>query len=373
MIRDRARRVLELARKERRQMFRDPRMKPMIFIAPILQLLLFGYAVNTDVRDAALFVVDRDATRESRSLVDALTANDYFRVAGRSDRSADLIDALDHGSAVAGIEIPATFTSDLKTGRGAHVQILIDGTNSNTATIVQGYSARIIQQWAAHHGPVIADVSGGIDLRDRAWFNPALSSRVYNVPAVIGTLIMLMCLLLTSLAVVREREVGTLEQLLVSPLSSAELMLGKTLPVLAVALFDLALISTVALLWFGVPFRGSVLTLLLAAFLYALSGLSIGLFISTVSRTQQEAFMTMFLLFFPLIVLSGFLMPVDTMPRFFRVLTLGNPLRHFIDIVRAIFIKGAGLSTLWPSYAALAGLAAITLSIATRRFHRTLR
>jgi ABC-2 type transport system permease protein len=371
-MREKLRRVLELARKERRQMFRDPRMKPMIFIAPIIQLLLFGYAVNTDVHDAALFVVDRDATRESRSLIDALTAGDYFRVVGRSDRSADLVRALDSGTAVIAIEIPPGFTSDLVTRAGAHIQIIIDGTNSNTATIVQGYATRIVQRWAAGHGPVQPALSAGIELRDRAWFNPGLSSRVYNVPAVIGTIVMLMCLLLTSLAVVREREVGTLEQLLVSPLSSGELMLGKTLPVLGVALFDLALISAVALLWFDVPFRGSVLDLLLAAFLFALSGLSIGLLVSTVSKTQQEAFMTMFLLFFPLIVLSGFLLPVDTMPRFFQVLTLANPLRHFIDIVRAIFIKGAGLTTLWPSYSALAGLAAITMYVATRRFHRTL-
>jgi ABC-2 type transport system permease protein len=317
-------------------------------------------------------VVDRDATRESRSLVDALTAGGYFRVVGRSDRSAHLVRALDSGRAVIAIEIPPGFTEDLRSGAGARVQVIVDGTNSNTATIVQGYSTRIIRRWAAGNGPAQPTLSGGIELRDRAWFNPGLSSRGYNVPAIIGTIVMLMCLLLTSLAVVREREVGTLEQLLVSPLTSGELMLGKTLPVLLIALFDLALISAVGLLWFHVPFRGGVLDLLLAAFLYALSGLSIGLFISTITKTQQEAFMTMFLLFFPLIILSGFLLPVDTMPRFFQLLTLANPLRHFIDIVRAIFIKGAGLATLWPSYAALAALAAITLQIATRRFHRTL-
>ena len=372
MIRDRARRVLELARKERRQMFRDPRMKPMIFVAPVIQLLLFGYAVNTDVHNAALFVVDRDATHASRSIVDALTAGGYFRLAGGSDRAADLVRALDRGHAVIGIEIPAGFTRDLHSGRGAHIQILIDGTNSNTATIVQGHATRIVQRWAELNGPVPTGLTGGIQLRDRAWFNLALSSRVYNVPAVIGTLVMLMCLLLTSMAVVREREVGTLDQLLVSPLSAGELMLGKTLPVLGVALFDLILISAVALLWFHVPFRGSPIDLFLAAMLFALSGLSIGLLISTVAKTQQEAFMTMFLLFFPLIVLSGFLLPVATMPAFFQVISLANPLRHFIDIVRAIFIKGAGLSTLWPSYAALAALAVVTLAVATRRFRRTL-
>jgi len=372
MIRDRARRVFELARKERRQMFRDPRMMPIIFIAPIIQLLLFGYAVNTDVHDAALFVVDRDATRESRSIIDALTAGGYFRVVAEADRADRLVRALDNGDAVAGIEIPAGFARDLKSGHGAHVQILIDGTNSNTATIVQGYATRIVQQWARLNGPARVAASGLIELRDRAWFNPGLSSRVYNVPAVIGVLVMLMCLMLTAMAVVREREVGTLEQLLVSPLLPGELMLGKTLPVLGVALFQLVLISTVALLWFHIPFRGSAFDLSLAALLFALSGLSIGLLISTVSKTQQEAFMTMFLIFLPLIVLSGFLLPVHSMPGFFRVLTLANPLRHFIDIVRAIFIKGAGLTSMWPSYVALAAIAAITLFVATRRFRQTL-
>jgi ABC-2 type transport system permease protein len=213
---------------------------------------------------------------------------------------------------------------------------------------------------------------GAIDVRARAWFNPALSSRVYNVPAVIGTLVMLMSLLLTSLGVVREREIGTLEQLLVSPLTPGELMLGKTIPVMVVAFIDLALITTMALLWFRIPLRGSVLALLLAAFLFILAGLAIGLLISTVSRTQQEAFMTLFLLFFPVIVLSGLLLPIETMPPAFRMFTLLNPLRHFLDIVRGIFVKGIGLSILWPQYLALAGIATVTMGIAVQRFRRSL-
>ena len=192
------------------------------------------------------------------------------------------------------------------------------------------------------------------------------------MPAVIGVIVLLMCLLLTALAVVREREVGTLEQLLVSPLSAGELMLGKTLPVAGIALVQLTLVTTVALLWFDVPLRGSVPTLLLAAALFILAGLSFGLLISTVSSTQQEAFLAMFLFLLPAIILSGFLYPISTMPEFFQQLTLINPLRHFLEIVRGIFLKGAGVPELWVQFSVLAAMAGTGLLVATRRFRRTL-
>lgn len=374
-MRDRLRRIRGLAVKERRQLLRDRRTGPMIFIAPIIQLLLFGYAVNTDVHHAATWVVDHDRTAESRKLVDAFTAAGYFEVVGRSNRSSDLSDALDRGRALAGLEIPSGFARDLASGNGVVIQLITDGSNSNTATIIQAYAGQIVRRFALSHGPsaqMAAGAPAGIDLRVRAWFNPDLSSRVYNVPAVIGTLLMLMCLLLTAMAVVREREVGTLEQLLVSPLSPGELMLGKTMPVLGIALFDLALITTVAVLWFHVPLRGSLFDLLLAALVFIFAGLASGLLISTLSKTQQEAFMTMFLMFFPMIILSGFLLPVRSMPAVFQWLTLANPLRHFLDIVRAIFIKGAGLAVLWPSYLALVVLAGLIIAAAIWRFRRSL-
>jgi ABC-2 type transport system permease protein len=373
-MKQRLRRILGLAIKERRQLLRDPRTRPLIFVSPIIQLLLFGYAVTTDVERAATFVVDHDRTAESRRLVEAFTAAGYFEIVGRSDRPSDLTAALDRGHAIAGLEIPAGFARDLTAGRGARVQFLTDGSNSNTATIVQAYAGQIVRRFALTSGGAGtgAVVPAGIELRTRAWFNPELSSRVYNVPAVIGTLLVLMCLLLTAMAVVREREVGTLEQLLVSPISAGELMLGKTLPVLGIALFDLALITTVAVLWFHVPLRGSLLDLLLGALVFIFAALALGLLISTLSKTQQEAFMTMFLLFFPMLILSGLLLPVHTMPPFFQWLTLLNPLRHFLDIVRAIFIKGAGLDVLWPSYVALLLLAGAIISAAVWRFRRTL-
>jgi ABC-2 type transport system permease protein len=386
MKRDAVRRVVTLVRKELRQLFRDPKTKRIVFASPILQLLLFGYAVTTDVRNVATFVVDHDRTAVSRALEESLTAGGWFRVVGRSDRSADAGAALDRGAAVIGLEIPAGFARDLAAGRGATVQVLVDGTNSNTGTVAQGYAARIIQQFGADHpaataawlvsseaGPPAPGTAapGGVDLRARAWFNPALESQVYNVPAIIGVLLLLMSLLLTALAVVRERELGTLDQLLVSPLSAGELMLGKTIPVALITLVDLVLICAVAILWFDVPLRGSVFALVLASTLYILASLGIGLFISTISRTQQEAFMGMFLLFLPVIILSGFMYPVHTMPAFFQHLTLLNPVRHFLEIVRGIFLKGHGVMELWPQFAVIAATAVAVLLGATARFRRS--
>jgi ABC-2 type transport system permease protein len=365
-------RVRRMVVKELRQLFRDERTKRVIFVAPIIQLLLFGYAVNTDVHDVATALVDHDRTVESRELVSALTASGYFRIVTESDRSADIGYALDHGQAVVGVEIPAGYAVDLVAGRAPAVQLLVDGTNSNTATVAQGYATRIVQVLGAKAVAASGGPPGAIDLRARAWFNPSLESRVYNVPAVIGVIVLLMCLLLTALAVVREREVGTLEQLLVSPLTAGELMLGKTIPVAGIALVQLALVTSVALLWFDVPLRGSVLTLLLAAVLFILAGLSFGLFISTISATQQEAFLSMFLFLLPAIILSGFLYPVSTMPEFFQRLTLVNPLRHFLEIVRGIFLKGAGVRELWVQFSTLGGMAVVGLLVATRRFRRTL-
>ncbi len=373
-LRGSALRVREMLRKEWRQIFRDPKTKRIIFASPILQLLLFGYAVNTDVRNVPIWVVDLDHTVESRRLVAAMTAGPYFHVAGRGERPASLRNALDAGDAVVGVEIPVGFSADLAAGRGASVQVLVDGTSSNTATVAQGYAARMVQrfglEYAAEHGAV---PSGGVDLRARAWFNPALESRVYNVPGVIAVILMLMSLLLTALAVVREREMGTLEQLLVSPLSPTELMLGKTLPVAAIAFIDLVLVSAVAVLWFHVPLRGSVPLLVVASAVYILAALGFGLLVSTVSDTQQEAFMTMFLFFLPMIILSGFMYPIRTMPLFFQRLTLFNPVRHFLEIVRGIFLKGEGFGDLWPQVLVLAAMAAAVLALATRQFRRVLK
>lgn len=356
-------RVRRMVRKELRQLFRDPKKKRVIFVSPIIQLILFGYAVNTDVRRLPTFVVDHNRTAESRLLVEAFTASDYFRVAGRDTDPGAVRRALDRGEATVGLIVPAGFAEDLAADRSPSVQILVDGTSSNTATVAQGYATKIVQ---AFRGP--GSPSAGVDFRARAWYNPSLESRVYNVPAVIGVIVLLMCLLLTAMGVVREREMGTLEQLLVSPLRPGELILGKTIPVAGIAMLQISLVTAVALIWFDIPLRGSVLALILATVLFILAGLSAGLLISTVSATQQEAFLVMYLFLLPAIILSGFLYPVETMPELFQVLTLANPLRHFLEVVRAIFLKGAGVTDIWVQVVVLAAMAAGGLAYAVRRF-----
>jgi ABC-2 type transport system permease protein len=367
------RRIGELVRKELRQLVRDQKTRGVIFGAPVVQLLLLGYAVNTDIRNTALFVVDRDGSAASRELVDAFAATEYFHVVGRSERSGDLVQALDHGDAVLGLDIPPEFGGDLAAGRGATVQILLDGSSSNSATVAQGYAVRIVQRFALDRAAARGmRPSAGVELRARAWYNPTLESRIYNVPAVLGIIVLMTCLLLTALSVVRERELGTLDQLVVSPLTTVELMLGKTLPAAAVALVDLVLVSAVAVLWFGVPIRGFPLTLLFAALLFILGGLGIGLFISTISRTQQEAFLTMFLFLQPALILSGFFYPINSMPVLFQWITLVNPVRHFLEIVRAVFLKGEGLAVLWEHFLALALIAVASLRLAVLRFPRSI-
>ena len=374
-------RLRHVVRKELRQLLRDPRSRPILFVAPLVQLLLFGYAVSTDVRHVPTFVVDHDRTEASRALVEELTASGYFDVAGRSDDPASLVDALDRGHATVGLQIPPGYARDLAAGR-ATVQLLLDGSDANEATVAQGYATLIL----ARHGAAVARERGagrasaggvgpgtpgaGVELRPRAWYNPELESRVYNVPAVIGILLLIICLLLTALGVVRERETGTLEQLLVSPITSAELMLGKTIPVLVVALIDLVVIATVGTLWFAIPFRGSPFALLLAALLFITAGLSVGLLVSTISRTQQEAFMTIFLFILPSVILSGFFFPIRSMPEVFQWITLGNPVRWFLEIVRSVFLKGTGIRELWVNYLALGGMAAGFLALAVARFRR---
>ena len=368
-------RLRRLARKELTQTLRDPRALRVIFLAPLIQLVVFGYAVNTDVKDAAAIVFDRDRTALSRELVQTLTAAGYFRVTETAQRASDLADALDHGRAILALEVPRGFQANLASGRPATVQLLVDGTTSNTATVAQAYASQILLRFGQRHSPLVQTIAAGqppgVDLRVRAWYNPNLESRVYNVPGVVGNLMMLMSLLLTTLAVVRERELGTLEQLMVSPLTPAEMIVGKTLPVVGIAMVDLALITAVATLWFHIPLRGSLGLLVLVSLAYVVCGLGIGLLISTVSNTTQEAFMTMFMFFLPAMILSGFFFPVENMPVTFQYLTLINPVRYYVEAVRAIFLKGAGIHVLWPQIAALATMGGAILWFASSRFKKT--
>lgn len=369
-----------LVLKEFRQLFRDRRMIAFMFGAPVLQLVMLGYAVSTEVWNTPLLVVDRDRTADSRALVDALTSSGRFLVVERADHGSRIREALDSGSATAALEIPAGFAADLHGGEAVDVQLLFDGTNSNVATVAKSYAERIVMEFALDRASAIFPAGSGfeegarpIDLRERAWFNPALDSRVYNVPAVAGIIVYFVCLLITSLAVVREREIGTLEQLMVSPLQRLELILGKSIPVAIIGMADVAAVSLIAVLLFRIPFRGAVLHLFFASLLYLLSGLGLGLLISTISRTQQEAFMGSVLVFMPSLLLGGFMFPIRSMPEFFQWITLINPVRHYMKAIRAIFLKGVGPAALWPEHLALFGIGAAVCLLAAARFEKRLK
>lgn len=370
-------RVYHLVRKELLHLLRDSRSRRLLIAGPLIQIVVFGYAVNTDVRHARTFLLDADQTAESRALASALTSSQHFTITTSSDRPADLARALDAGDVLMGVHIPRGFAADVASGRPTSVQLLVDGSSANTANVALGYATQIIGHYGRVRGAEIATragvqpPTGGVDFAVRVWFNPDLSSRTYNVPAVMGNIVMLIALMLTSLAVVRERELGTLEQLMVSPLSPAELMIGKTVPAALMAMLDVVLVTAIALLWFRIPFEGSYVLLAVTSLLYVLTGLGVGLLFSTISNTQQEAFMSMFMFFLPALMLGGLLFPVENMPHWVQVLSYIDPVRHFLIVVRGVFLRGAGWEIVWPQLLWLTGIGTGLLWIATKQFHKT--
>jgi ABC-2 type transport system permease protein len=374
--------------KEFIQILRDPRMKAVIFVMPVLQLVVFGYAVTTDITEIPTAVADFEWSRQTRELVRRFESSGYFKVTRRVGSAAEVRDLVDRGTVKAALQFDPGFTRDLTRGRTAAVQVIVDGTDSNTASVVMDYANRIIVQYnqeasrdalatqtEARGTPGPSDLQprlGGIDLRSRAWYNPDLRSRNYNVPGVIAVILMLTSLLLTSMAIVREREIGTMEQLTVTPIRPAELILGKTLPFALIGFFDVALITAVAVFWFTVPIKGSLVLLLGATALYLLSTLGIGLFISTVSRTQQQALMSTFFFYLPAVLLSGFMFPIANMPVVVQYVTYANPLRYFLVIIRGIFLKGNGPAVLWPEMLALLILGVAVITASSVRFQKRL-
>ncbi len=374
--------------KEFIQVLRDPRMRAVIFVMPVLQLVVFGYAVTTDITEIPTAVADFEHSQQTRELVRRFESSGYFTVTRRVGSAAELRDLVDRGAVKAGLQFDPGFTKDLMRGRTMAVQVIVDGTDSNTASVVMDYANRIIVQYnqdasrdaltaqqVARGTPGSEDLPlrlGGIDLRSRTWYNPDLRSRNYNVPGVIAVIIMLTSLLLTSMAIVREREIGTMEQLMVTPIRPAELILGKTLPFALIGFFDVILITLVAVFWFTVPIRGSLVLLFGATALYLLSTLGIGLFISTVSRTQQQALMSTFFFYLPAVLLSGFMFPVANMPAAVQYVTYANPLRYFLVIIRGIFLKGNGPAVLWPQMLGLLILGATVITASSLRVRKRL-
>jgi ABC-2 type transport system permease protein len=372
-------RVVSLLAKEFIQIFRDPRMRTVVFLPPIIQMLVFGYAARLDVRHIATAVFDQDASRLSRELVAALSSSGYFDIDRYVADAAEARRILDYSEAQLVVRVPPGFEREVQAGRGAAVQLLIDGSDAVVASTVLAYAQNVTANLSARLVVERADrllgmrpVTTPVQLRSRVWYNENLESRNYFIPGVIGIITSLVSLLLTSMAVVREREIGTIEQIIVTPLRPLELMLGKAGVPAMIAIVDVMVVTLVAVFWFAVPMRGSLVLLLGGTLLFLSAMLSAGLLISTVSATQQQAVMTTFLFFFPAILLSGFAFPIGSMPVAVQWLTLANPLRYYMRFLRSVFLTGAGLDLLWPQLVGMAALAPLFIGLATARFRTKL-
>jgi drug efflux transport system permease protein len=373
-------RILHLLFKEFLQLRRDRSARLRLLIPPVIQMLLFGYAATFEVFNVSTAMLDQDHTPESRALVAAFVHSSRFEVTTAAQSRREVEDAVEASRANVGIVIPPGFASALRKGDSAALQVLADGTNSNTALIALGYVGEIATAFGRSYALDLADHTGQaltrpmvrVEVAQRYWYNPNLNSRWFFVPGVIGTLVLVTIVNLTAFAIVREREVGTLEQLLVTPIRPVEFILGKTLPFFAIGLLEVGIVASVGLLWFRVPFAGNPLLLFGGTCLFLLSALALGLLISTLCTTQQQAFATNFFVLNPMFVLSGFSFPIASMPPVLQWLTLADPLRYFLIIVRGTFLKGVGLAVLWPQFLALAIIALGLLTVSVLRFRKSL-
>ncbi|MFQ6058256.1 MAG: ABC transporter permease [Anaerolineae bacterium] len=369
-------RLLTIIRKEFIHIRRDPRTLGIMFLMPVVQMILLGYVATTTVEHLPTAVLDGDQTQQSRELINTYQASNYFDIAYYVRSEEALIGLLDSGQARAGMIIPADYGAHLTRGERAQIGFLIDGSDPSVSTtafaaaqqVGQAKSVEVVQRTLG----LDAGRLPGIEVRPRVLYNPEMKSSAYMIPALIGIILQFLTTMFTSLAIVREREQGTIEQIMVTPIKPFELVLGKVVPYVTIAYWDLAEVLIVGVIWFGVSIRGSLLLLLVLSFLFLFTSLGIGLLISTTAHTQQEAmFLTMFTLL-PSIFLSGFFFPLEAMPAALRALSYLIPLRYFLIIVRSIVLKGVGLATLTDEVIALAIFGSVIMLAATRRFRKRL-
>lgn len=358
--------------KEFLELRQNPRLFGIVIVAPIVQLTMLGYAASTDVKDVPVVVADGDRSPASRNLIARFDASPNFTIVDTVNTVADIDRYLQRGDAWIALAVPAGYGTALQAGRPVALQVIADGSDSNSTTVALGYATALIGEYAAALPPPPAGPASPspvpVDLRMRVWFNPQLESRFFMIPGVLALLLLLVTANLAAMAIVREKELGTLEQLNVTPLRRWELIVGKLLPYGVIALIDVLLVTAVAVFWFEVPLRGSVVLLLAMSLVYVLCTLGLGLFISTISDTQQQAMMTATFFFLtPMIYLSGFIFPIENMPQVIQYATYLIPLRYFLVIVRGIFLKGIGLDLLWPQAAAMAAWGVVVLALAVMR------
>jgi ABC-2 type transport system permease protein len=366
-----------LIRKEFLQIRRDRRMAPIIFVAPMLQLLIFGYAATLDVVEIPMVICDQDRSSTSRELVRRMEGADTFSPLLYVEQPDQVDLLLTRGDAGVALVIPTGLGERVLSGGTADVQLLVDGADSVTAS--QGLSAAVLIS-GQYAQDVLRDRLAAVGmqmpelprLEPRVWYNPELKSRNYMVPALLGLILMLMTMMLTSMALVREKEAGTMEQLAVTPVRPVQLILGKLLPFVMIGFVQVTVITSVAVLWFRVPFEGSLLALYLMVLPFLLNTLGIGLMVSTVSSTQQQAMMTaMFFFMMPMIYFSGFVFPIESMPEWVQPVCYVVPLKYFLEIIRGIFLRGVGIEVLWKDVLALTVLGIGWLSFSVARFRKT--
>jgi ABC-2 type transport system permease protein len=371
-------RLGHIIRKEFTRVRRDPATMRLLLVAPLLQLILFGYAATNDVRDVRVAIFDGDRSPESRLLIQEVGHSYYFRVLPEVGDPRDLGRLLQKGTAQLALNIPPEFSRQMARGETAQVGLLVDGSDSNTAGLAGSYLIGLLadrglrwQMEDARREGLLGQSLPSVTPVTRVWYNADLKSANFMVPAVFGMILLVITINLAGLSVVREREVGTLEQLMVTPLRNSELLLGKMIPLGLIAYFESGLIVLLALLWFHVPFRGSFLLLFGMAPVFLVCNLALGLLISVTSRTQQEAQIVSFLLIMPQVLLSGFMFPIQNMPQMVQYFTYLIPFRYFLEIVRALFLKGVGVSILWPQMLMLVVFAVglSTLAVSTMRRH----
>lgn len=378
---DRIRRSLHIIgvmiRKELHQIRHDRKMLGVSIAAPVLQVLLLGYAATTDITNSDLVVCDQDRTSESRQFVREFTASGYFIHRYSVNVPAEVDPYIERAQARIALMIPEGFGDDLLAHRTARVQVVVDGTDANTSTILLNYATQIVTSYSQK---ILAEYSarmpGGVARvvpEPRIWFNPDLKSANFMVPGVVALVLMLITMTLTSLGIVKEKEIGTMEQLLVTPMKPYQLIIGKLIPFTAIGFLDVIVVLALARFWFGVPLQGSLVVLFSLSALFILTTLGLGLFVSTIARSQQQAMLiAQFFFFMPFMFLSGFAFPIANMPKLIQPFTYLIPLRYFLEIVRAVFLKGAGLAELWPQALALFGLGIAIFSLSVIRFRKTL-
>ena len=369
-------RVVALLRKEFTQLSRDKKLLPIILLAPVLQLGLMGYAISVDIKDIAIAVCDQDKSAQSRALAEKFVTSGYFTIEYATDDYKAVQGYLDEGKVTMVLVIPHRFGDRIVSKQPAKVQVLVDGSEGNTTAIAIGYFSEILGQYSAN---ILTDVAGprrlmgGIDTEVRAWYNPELKARNYMVPGLLVMILLAGTMNLTSMAIVREKEIGTLEQIMVTPITPTELMIGKIVPFTAISSANATVVVLTMVFGFGIPIRGSVPLLIGLSGCFLLTSLGLGLFLSTISRTQQQAMMVgQFFIIQPMLYLSGFIFPIDNMPKILQAVSWGIPMRHFLFIVRSLILKGVGLESLWLQACLLLLMGVAVLSGSILRFHKKL-